>query len=121
MEHCKLQVIRTPDGKISLTPSTDTVVNLQKGTEIFSSVEKFNQQNPNEMSGLLHSASLLASISLNQKNINGMMSGQKELDERLLDAMLLNTKAVKNSKSNTFVKTQKIDIAHELWKSNLLN
>jgi len=117
----KQEVIRTPDGKVSLTPSTDTVVNLEKGTEIFSSVDKFNQQNPNEMSGLLHSASLLASISLNQKNINGMMSGQKELDERLLDAMLLNTKAVKNSKSNTFVKTQKIDIAHELWKSNLLN
>jgi len=115
------EVIRTPDGKLSLTPSTDTVVNLQKGTEIFSSVEKFNQQNPNEMSGLLHSASLLASISLNQKNINGMMSGKQQLDERLLDAMLLNTKAVKKSQSNTYVKTQKIDIAHELWKSNLLN
>ena len=117
----KQEVIRTPDGKLSLTPSTDTVVNLKKGTEIFSSVEKFNQQNPNEMSGLLHSASLLASISLNQKNINGMMSGKQQLDERLLDAMLLNTKAVKKSQSNTYVKTQKIDIAHELWKSNLLN
>ena len=117
----KQEVIRTPDGKISLTPSTDTVVNLEKGTEIFSSVDKFNQQNPNEMSGLLHSASLLASISLNQKNINGMMSGKQQLDERLLDAMLLNTKAVKKSQSNTYVKTQNIDIAHELWKSNLLN
>lgn len=117
----KQEVIRTPDGKVSLTPSTDTVVNLQKGTEIFSSVDKFNQQNPNEMTNMLHSASLLASISLNQKNINGMMSGQKQLDERLLDAMLLNTKAVKKSQSNTYVKTQKIDIAHELWKSNLLN
>ena len=117
----KQEVIRTPDGKISLTPSTDTVVNLQKGTEIFSSVEKFNQQNPNEMSNLLHSSTLLASISLNQKNINGMMSGQKILDERLLDAMLLNTKAVKKSQSNTYIKTQKIDIAHEIWKSNLLN
>ena len=115
------EVIRTPDGKISLTPDTDTVVNLQKGTEIFSSVEKFNQQNPAKMSDMMHSASLLASISLNQKNINGMMSGQKQLDERLLDAMLLNTKAVKNSKSNTYVKTQKIDIAHQIWKSNLLN
>ena len=117
----KQEVIRTPDGKLSLTPSTDTVVNLKKGTEIFSSVEKFNQQNPNEMSTMLHSASLLASISLNQKNINGMMSGKQQLDERLLDAMLLNTKAVKKSQSNTYVKTQNIDIAHELWKSNLLN
>ena len=117
----KQEVIRTPDGKLSLTPNTDTVVNLQKGTEIFSSVDKFNQQNPNEMSSMLHSASLLASISLNQKNINGMMSGKQQLDERLLDAMLLNTKAVKKSQSNTYVKTQNIDIAHELWKSNLLN
>lgn len=117
----KQEVIRTPDGKLSLTPNTDTVVNLKKGTEIFSSVEKFNQQNPNEMSSMLHSASLLASISLNQKNINGMMSGKQQLDERLLDAMLLNTKAVKKSQSNTYVKTQNIDIAHELWKSNLLN
>ena len=117
----KQEVIRTPDGKLSLTPNTDTVVNLKKGTEIFSSVDKFNQQNPNEMSSMLHSASLLASISLNQKNINGMMSGKQQLDERLLDAMLLNTKAVKKSQSNTYVKTQNIDIAHELWKSNLLN
>ena len=117
----KQEVIRTPDGKLSLTPNTDTVVNLKKGTEIFSSVDKFNQQNPNEMSSMLHSASLLASISLNQKSINGMMSGKQQLDERLLDAMLLNTKAVKKSQSNTYVKTQNIDIAHELWKSNLLN
>ena len=117
----KQEVIRTPDGKVSLTPNTDTVMNLPKGTEIFSSVEKFNQDNPSDMSNMLHSASLLASISLNQKNLEGMMVGQKELDQRLLDAMLLNTKAVKNSKSNTFVKTQKIDIAHELWKSKLLN
>jgi hypothetical protein len=117
----KQEVIRTPDGKLSLTPNTDTVVNLQKGTEIFSSVDKFNQQNPNEMSSMLHSASLLASISLNQKNINGMMSGKQQLDERLLDAMLMNTKAVKKSASNTYVKTQNIDIAHELWKNNLLN
>ncbi len=117
----KHEVIRTPDGKVSLTPNTDTVMNLPKGTEIFSSVQKFNQDNPTDMSNMLHSASLLASISLNQKNVEGMMIGQRELDERLLDAMLLNTKAVKNSKSNTFVKTQKIDIAHELWKSKLLN
>jgi hypothetical protein len=117
----KHEVIRTPDGKVSLTPNTDTVMNLPKGTEIFSSVQKFNQENPTDMTNMLHSASLLASISLNQKNVEGMMVGQRELDERLLDAMLLNTKAVKNSKSNTFVKTQKIDIAHELWKSKLLN
>jgi hypothetical protein len=117
----KQEVIRTPDGQLSLTPNTDTVMNLPKGTEIFSSVDKFNQENPSDMSSMLHSASLLASISLNQKNIEGMMIGQRELDERLLDAMLLNTKAVKNSSSNTYVKTQKIDIAHELWKSKLLN
>ena len=117
----KHEVIRTPDGKISLTPNTDTVMNLPKGTEIFSSVQKFNQENPTDMTNMLHSASLLASISLNQKNVEGMMVGQRELDERLLDAMLLNTKAVKNSKSNTFVKTQKIDIAHDMWKAKLLN
>jgi len=117
----KQEVIRTPDGKVSLTPATDTVMNLQKGTEIFSSVEKFNQQNPSDMSSMLHSASLLSSISLNQKNIEGMLSSKQELDERLLDAMILNTKAVKNSRSNTYVKTQKIDIPHEVWKSKLLN
>jgi len=115
------EVIRTPDGNISLTPNTDTVVGLQKGTEIFSSVDKFNEQNPSDMSAMLHSSSLLASISLSQKNLDEIMSGQRELDERLLDAMLLNTKAVKNSKSNTFVKTQNIDIKHQIWKSKLLN
>jgi len=117
----KHEVVRTPDGKVILTPNTDTVMNLPKGSEIFPSVDKFNSQAPSDMSSLLHSSTLLASISLNQKNIDGMLMSQRELDERMLDEMIRNTKAVKNSQSNTFVKTQKIDIPHELWKSKYLS
>jgi len=117
----KREVIRTPDGEISITPDTDTLVNLPKGTEIFSSIEKFNNNNPSDLTGMLHSATLLASISLNQKNIEGLLTTQRELDERLLDEMIRNTKAVKNSKSNTFVKTEKVDIPHSIWKSKLIN
>ena len=117
----KQEVLKTPGGKLSLTPDTDTLMNLEKGTEIFSSVSKFNQENPEDMTSLLHSSSLLSSISLNQKSIDGMMTAQKIVDERLLNAMLLNTKAVKDSKSNVNIKTQNIDIQHQIWKSNLLN
>lgn len=115
------EVLKSPDGSLSLTPDKDTLVNLQKGTKIFSSVDKFNQENPEDMTSLLHSSKLLNAISLNQKNLNGMIIAQKHLDERLLDAMLMNTKAVKNSKSNLNVSTQKIDIPHEIWKANFLN
>jgi predicted transcriptional regulator len=96
-------------------------MNLKKGTKIFSSVDKFNQENPEDMTSLLHSSKLLNTISLNQKNLNGTISAQKQLDERLLDAMLMNTKAVRDSKSNLNVSTQKIDILHEIWKANFLN
>ena len=115
------EVIKTPDGEISITPDTDTLVNLPKGTEIFSSIEKFNNNNPSDLTGMLHSATLLASISLNQKNIEGLLTTQRELDERLLDEMIRNTKAVKNSKSNTFVKSESVDIPHSIWKSKLIN
>jgi tape measure domain-containing protein len=117
----KQEVLKSPDGSLSLTPDKDTLMNLQKGTKIFSSVDKFNQENPEDMTSLLHSSNLLNSISLNQKNLDGMMIAQKQLDERLLEAMILNTKAVKNSKSSLNVSTQKIDIPHEIWKANFLN
>jgi hypothetical protein len=117
----KREVIRNPDGSLMITPSTNTVMNLQKGSEIFSSIDKFNSENPQDLNGAIHSASLLASISLNQKNIDGLLSSQRELDERLLQEMIKNTKAVKNSKSSTFVKTQSIDIPHEMWKNKYLS
>jgi len=117
----KREVIRTPDGKISLTPSKDTVVNIPKGTEIFPSIEDFNNEQPNDLEDRIYSATLLASISLNQKNIEGMMFSQRELDQRLLDEMIKNTKAVRDSKSNLNVKTQSIDIPHQMWKNKFLS
>lgn len=117
----KKEVIKTPDGKLAVTPDTNTIMHIPKGSEIFPSIEKFNNENPNESIGMVHSASLLASISLNQKNIEGVLFSQRELDERLLDAMLMNTKAVKNSKSNIRVNTQRVDLSHDIWKSKLLN
>tara|TARA_R110000851_G_scaffold129366_2_gene262022 strand:- start:2384 stop:5197 length:2814 start_codon:yes stop_codon:yes gene_type:complete len=117
----KREVIRTPDGKISLTPSKDTLVNIPKGTEIFPSIEDFNNEQPNDLEDRIYSATLLASISLNQKNIEGMMFSQRELDQRLLDEMIKNTKAVRDSKSNLNVKTQSIDIPHQMWKNKFLS
>ena len=117
----KREVIRTPDGKISLTPAKDTVVNIPKGTEIFPSIEDFNNEQPNDLEDRIYSATLLASISLNQKNIEGMMFSQRELDQRLLDEMIKNTKAVRDSKSNLNVKTQSIDIPHQMWKNKFLS
>tara|TARA_R110002167_G_scaffold241725_3_gene446983 strand:+ start:2928 stop:5783 length:2856 start_codon:yes stop_codon:yes gene_type:complete len=117
----KREVIRTPDGKISLTPAKDTLVNIPKGTEIFPSIEDFNNEQPNDLEDRIYSATLLASISLNQKNIEGMMFSQRELDQRLLDEMIKNTKAVRDSKSNLNVKTQSIDIPHQMWKNKFLS
>jgi len=112
------EVMRTPDGKLSVTPASNTLVNIPKGTEIFPSIADFNNEQPSYLDDKIYSATLLASISLNQKSIEGMMFTQRELDQRLLDEMIRNTNAVKKSKSNVNVKTQSIDIPHAMWRNN---
>jgi len=112
------EVMRTPDGKLSVTPANDTLVNIPKGTEIFPSIADFNNEQPSYLDSKIYSATLLASISLNQKSIEGMMFTQRELDQRLLDEMIRNTNAVKKSKSNVNLKTQSIDIPHAMWRNN---
>ena len=112
------EVMRTPDGKLSVTPASNTLVNIPKGTEIFPSIADFNNEQPSYLDDKIYSATLLASISLNQKSIEGMMFTQRELDQRLLDEMIRNTNAVKKSKSNVNLKTQSIDIPHAMWRNN---
>ena len=45
-----------------------------------------------------------------------MLGSQKELDKQLLNAMLLNTDAIKKQKLRSTNNSQRIDIADDLYK-----
>lgn len=107
------EVIKNPDGSIQVTPDTSTLVNLKKGAEIFPSIEDA----PSDITDKIYSATVMASLSINNSQMKGYLETQKIFNDKLLDAMLDNTKAVKNSKSNVYVKSNKIDIPHEMFKS----
>ncbi len=111
------EVIKNPDGSIQVTPSTSTLVNLKKGAEIFPSIEDA----PSDITDKIYSATVMASLSINNSQMKGYLETQKIFNDKLLDAMLENTKAVKKSKSNVYLKQQRVDMQQELFKLKYLS
>ena len=110
------EVIKNPDGSVQVTPSTDTLVNLQKGAEIFPSIDAFNKENPTDISEQIYSATVMSSLAINNAEMKGYFNSKKILDEKLLQAMLSNTEAVKKQKLSVNTSSQRIDLADDLYK-----
>lgn len=110
------EVIKNPDGSIQVTPDTSTVVGLQKGAEIFSSIDAFNAESPVDITDKIYSATVMASLSINNDKITSYLETQKVFNDKLLGAMLLNTEAIKRQKLKVNSSNSRIDIADELYK-----
>jgi hypothetical protein len=110
------EVIKNPDGSIQVTPSTDTLVNLKKGAEIFPSIDAFNQDGNFDISDKIYSATVMASLSINNDKITSYLETQKVFNDNLLNAMLKNTEAIKKQKLKVNSSNSRIDIADELYK-----
>lgn len=113
----KREVVMSPDGKLMLTPSRDTLMNIEAGSKIYKSIESFNSEMPEDISDKLYSATIMASLSLNQKAITDMLGAQRELDNKLLEAMLENTQVLRKKKLTSVHRSQRIDIPHSLYLS----
>lgn len=60
------EVVRTKDGKVFKTPSTDTLVNLPKGSDVFSSESEFEK----ELNMMLGNNNIFASLGRNESLIS---------------------------------------------------
>ena len=110
------EVIKNPDGSIQVTPSKSTVVGLQKGAEVFPSIEAFNAESPMDISDKIYSATVMSSLSINNEKITSYLETQKIFNDKLLGEMIRNTEAIKKQKLRSTHNSQRIDIADELFK-----
>lgn len=108
------EVIKNPDGSIQVTPDKSTVVGLQKGAEIFPSIEAFNAESPTDITDKIYNATIMASLSINNNKINSYLESQKVFNDKLLGAMLQVDNSIKKQKLRST--SQRIDIADELYK-----
>jgi hypothetical protein len=115
------EVITNPDGSIQVTPDKSTVVGLQKGAKIHSSINAFERDMPTDMKDMIRSATVLATLSLNQSKITDYLESQRVMDGKLLEAMQNNTDAIKKQKLRVTNNNQKVDIAHDLYKMRYLS
>lgn len=81
-----------------ITPSTDTLVHLNRGDVVHKSIEDFNAFRLSQM-----------------KKISQVSNVYN--DDKLIDEMRLTRKAIERQKLNVNLKTQKIDVSHLIWAS----
>jgi len=105
------EVVETPTGEIFKTPSTDTLVNLPKGSNVYSSEEEFKKK--------MYSASILTSVAIDSERVQRSKDAERLLNMQLLAELQANTRAVKASKTNVNVVQKSTDIDFNLWKANL--
>ena len=108
------EIIERATGAIEVTPSTDTLVKLNAGDKVHSTVDEYLK---------LQKASMLSSIDMQGRKVSDFHASQifdRNSDE-LLKELKETTKAIKNQKNTTVVHVPKMDISHEIWKMNNKN
>ncbi|OIQ22204.1 MAG: phage tail tape measure protein [Flavobacterium sp. MedPE-SWcel] len=102
------EVIERASGAVEITPAQDTLVKLNAGDKVHSSIEEYNK---------LQRAAMATSLNLQGKNVTDYQA-QREFDDlygkELLEELKENTRAVKRNR--TVVNYSKIDLEHEFWK-----
>lgn len=82
-----------------LTPSTDTLVNLNRGDIVHKSIEDFNSFRLSQMKKLNPSHDIYN-------------------DDKLINEMKLTRRAIEKQKLSVNLSTQKIDVSHLIWAQN---
>lgn len=108
------EVIERVTGKVEITPATDTLVKLNAGDKVHSSVDEYLR---------LQKASLLTSIDIQGRKVSDFQANQffEKRNKELVEEMRLTRKAIEKNKSSVVVNTPKLDINHELWKMKNTN
>lgn len=109
------EVIERVTGAVEITPATDTLVKLNAGDKVHSSVEEYNK---------LQRAAIMASLNMQGRKSTEFQANyefEKAYGKELLEELKRNTKATEKNKQNIIIKTQSVDIPHAIWKSKNTN
>lgn len=103
------EIIKRTSGAIEMTPAKDTLVKLNAGDQVFSSVDEYLR---------LQKASIMTSIDMQGRKVSDFQANQyfESNNKELVAEMKLTRKAIEKNKSNVIVNIPKIDLAHEFWK-----
>ncbi len=105
---------RKATGQIEVTPKFDTLVQLEKGDKVYSSIEEYQKrQRKSLISSINSEGEKMTSFQMNQYN-------EVNRDQELIDEMRLTRKAIEKSKK--IIKFEpKIDIPHSIWAAKNIN
>lgn len=105
---------RKATGQIEMTPKFDTLVQLEKGDKVYSSIEEYQKrQRKNLFSSINSEGEKIASFQMNQYS-------EVNRDQELINEMRLTRKAIEKSKK--IIKFEpKIDIPHSIWAAKNVN
>lgn len=104
------EVIQRASGAIELTPAKDTLVKLNQGDSVYSSVEDYLWlQRQSMMNSINSKGHQLAEF-------QAQLQFENQISKEFLNELKENTRAIKNQKNTTIVNVPKIDFAHEFWK-----
>lgn len=101
------EVIERASGLVQMTPSTDTLVNLEQGDKVHSSVDKYYEVQQIAFQNDLMRQQKKAVDFQNYNYGKESLSVLKNIEKNL-----------KNQKNTTIINVPKLDINHELWKMN---
>ena len=104
------EVIERASGGIQITPATDTLVKLNAGDKVHSSVDEYLK---------LQKIALLTSIDLQGRKASAFQAEKtfnNQYDKEILEELKRNTDAINKNKSSIVVHVPKLDIGHEIWK-----
>lgn len=109
------EVIQRASGGIELTPAKDTLVKLNQGDSVYSSVEDYiNLQRQSLINSINYKGEELAAF-------QAQLHFENRISNEFLNELKENTRAIKNQKTTTIVNVPKIDFAHEFWKMKNTN
>lgn len=103
------EIIERASGLTQMTPATDTLVKLEQGDRVHSSIEEYYK---------LQRAALLSGIQNEGRKVSEFQATQifESSNKELVEEMRLTRKAIEKNKTSININSPKIDFNHEIWK-----
>jgi TP901 family phage tail tape measure protein len=104
------EVIERKSGLVQITPNRDTLVQLESGDKVHSSVDEYLR---------LQKIAMIASIDMQGRKMSDFQAKQyfeNSYGKEMLGELKETRKAIQNQKNTTIVNMPKMDFNHEIWK-----
>ena len=109
------EIIERQKGGIELTPKKDTIVNLERGDNVYSSVDEYlKTQKSKYLNTIQDKGKYLSKFDI-------IKNQSDKRDQERLNILKETLDFMKKQKKTTVVNIPKIDINHEVWKQSNIN